>query len=45
MTCHTSLPQGKGEFTMEYSKYQTVLPHLQEELTKRWEEERAKKSR
>ena len=45
MTCHTSLSQGKGEFMMEYCKYQTVLPHLQQELTKLWEEERAKKNK
>ena len=34
-----SLTQGKGEFSMEYSKYCPALPATQDQLMRRWEEE------
>jgi elongation factor G len=37
-----SATQGKGEFTMEFSKYAAVPRQLQEELSKKYQEERAK---
>jgi len=37
-----SATQGKGEFTMEFSKYSPVPKSLQEELSKAYQEERAK---
>lgn len=40
-----STTQGKGEFTMEFCKYQQVLPNLQAELIKKYEEERLKKAK
>lgn len=30
--------QGKGEFSMEYCRYQQALPQLQNELVKNYEE-------
>ena len=35
LSCHM---QGKGEFTMEFCKYQIALPQLQEELVQLHEE-------
>ncbi|KAL5475425.1 hypothetical protein EMCRGX_G025240 [Ephydatia muelleri] len=40
-----STTQGKGEFTMEFCKYLQVLPNLQAELIKKYEEERLKKAK
>ncbi|XP_062521638.1 elongation factor G, mitochondrial-like [Corticium candelabrum] len=37
-----SSTQGKGEFTMEYAKYQQVLPQLQAQMIKDYERQRAK---
>jgi len=38
-----AVPQGKGEFTMEYHHYQPVLPQFQAEMIDRYEKERLKK--
>jgi elongation factor G len=37
-----SSTQGKGEFTMEYTKYQPVMPQLQAQMIKDYQTERAK---
>lgn len=36
-----SMTQGKGEFTMEYTKHVPVARNVQEELTRKYQEERA----
>ena len=40
-----SSTQGKGEFAMEYVKYQPVLPQKQSEMIKEYELARAKKTK
>jgi translation elongation factor EF-G len=36
------ISQGKGEFSMEYDHYQPILPQLQQQMAKDYEEERLK---
>lgn len=36
-----SVTQGKGEFTMEFEKYQPVPRNVQEEMVKEWQKKRA----
>lgn len=36
------MTQGKGEFSMEYSKYCPALPGTQDQLMRQWEQEREK---
>jgi elongation factor G len=40
-----SATQGKGEFTMEFSKYSTVPRNLQEELVKKYQAKRAEEAK
>ena len=40
-----SATQGKGEFTMEFLKYQAVPRTMQEEMVKKYQEKRAKESK
>ena len=35
--------QGKGEFTMEFTKYEAVMPNDQAELVKKYQAERGQK--
>lgn len=37
--------QGKGEFSMEYCKYEPVLPQLQADLIKQYQTELQSKSK
>ena len=43
--CATHTLQGKGEFSMEYSRYQPVLPQFQQEMIKDYEQERLAKQK
>ena len=36
--CECLFVQGKGEFSMEYCRYQQTLPQLQHELIKNYED-------
>jgi elongation factor G len=36
-----SVTQGKGEFSMEFAKYQPVPRNIQEEMVKEWQKKRA----
>jgi len=38
-----SATQGKGEFSMEYSRYCPALQKTQEQLMQRWEEEQSQR--
>jgi elongation factor G len=40
-----SATQGKGEFTMEFSKYSPVPRNVQEEMVKKYQEQKAKESK
>ncbi len=40
-----SATQGKGEFTMEFMKYQIVPRNVQEEMTKKYQEKKAKENK
>jgi elongation factor G len=38
-----SQTQGKGEFTMEFARYETVQPNLQQELVEAYRKEQNRK--
>jgi elongation factor G len=40
-----SATQGKGEFTMEFSQYQSVPRNVQDEMVKKYQEKRAKENK